>query len=117
MTQIRDLARGIREQYGTRNPFVLCERMDIAVLFADLPEITKGFFFVLRGKRVINLSLSLPEEERAAVCAHELGHALLHPTSNSPFLASNTNLVVGRYEREADYFSACLLLDDPDESF
>lgn len=115
MTYIRDLARSIRNQYGTDNPFVLCDKMDIAVLFTDLPEITKGFFFVLRGKRIINLNLSLAEEEKTAVCAHELGHAILHPTSNSPFLSSNTNLILGRYEREADYFSACLILDDLDK--
>ena len=112
MTHIRTLADGLRRQYGTRDPFALCERLGIAVLFTDLPRITKGFFFVLRDTPIINLNQSLAEEEKAAVCAHELGHALLHPTSNSPFLASNTNLVLGRFEREANYFSACLLLDD-----
>lgn len=112
MTHIRTLADGLRRQYGTSDPFALCERLGIAVLFTDLPQITKGFFFVLRDQPIINLNQTLAEEEKAAVCAHELGHALLHPTSNSPFLASNTNLILGRFEREADYFSACLLLDD-----
>ena len=117
MTQIRQLAAALREQIGTRDPFALCEALGIAVLFTDLPPITKGFFFVLQGKKIINISQHLPEEERRAVCAHELGHALLHPTANTPFLAANTNLVVGRYEREADYFSACLLLDDWGDSW
>ena len=112
MTHIRHLARQLRQQYGPRDPFLLCEQMDIAVLYTDLPLITKGIFFSISGRRVINLSLSLAEQEKTAVCAHELGHAVLHPANNYPFLSSNTNLVLGRYEREADYFSACLLLDD-----
>ena len=116
MTRIRRLASEIRQRYGTRDPFALCDQMDIAVLFTDLPQITKGVFFTVHGKPIINLSLSLDERETRGVCAHELGHALLHPTSSYPFLSFNTNLVLGRYEREAEYFSACLLLDELDET-
>lgn len=115
MTRIRRLASELRQRYGTRDPFILCEKMGIAVLFTDLPQITKGIFFTLHGKRIINLSQSLDEREARGVCAHELGHAMLHPTSNYPFMSLHTNLVMGRYEREAEYFSACLLLDELDE--
>ena len=117
MNHVRDLAATLRKRYGTRDPFALCEHMDIAVLTADLPPVTKGIYFKIRGRRVINLNRSLPAEERRAVCAHELGHALLHPTCHHPFLSVNTGLVPGRYEREADYFSACLLLDEPERPY
>ena len=72
MTHIRHLARQLRQQYGTRDPFLLCEQMDIAVLYTDLPLITKGIFFSISGRRVINLSLSLAEQEKTAVCAMNL---------------------------------------------
>lgn len=112
MVYIRDLARRLRKDYRTRDPFVICDQVGVFVLTADLPEITKGFYFAVKGKPIINLNRSLPESERMVVCAHELGHVLLHATCNVSFLSTSTNFVISRYEREANYFSACLLLDE-----
>ncbi len=59
---------------------------------------------------VISNTLRSPDDRACA--AHELGHALLHRGVNTFFLSENTNLVCGRYEREADLFAAALLLDE-----
>lgn len=45
------------------------------------------------------------------MCAHELGHALLHEGHNALFLRERTDFVMERYEREADLFAGYLLLD------
>ena len=41
--------------------------------------------------------------------AHELGHAILHPKSNTPFLRANTLYSVNKLETEANRFMALLL--------
>lgn len=46
------------------------------------------------------------------VCAHELGHAVLHPRSNTPFLRANTLFSVEKLEVEANTFAVELLLSD-----
>ena len=48
------------------------------------------------------------------VCAHELGHSLLHKNLNRIFMDVNTNMVTSRYENEADRFAVDLLFDDYD---
>ena len=53
---------------------------------------------------------SLREPLDRITCAHELGHAVLHPLLNFMFMETCTQLEVEKYEREADYFCACLLL-------
>ena len=45
------------------------------------------------------------------VCAHELGHVLLHTELNSVFIQEETGFIPDKLEAEADYFAACLLLD------
>lgn len=49
---------------------------------------------------------------RKFVCAHELGHALLHPGINTPFLKASTLFSVNKLEREANEFAVELLLPD-----
>lgn len=46
------------------------------------------------------------------VCAHELGHAVLHPGLNTPFMKANTLLSTDRIEREANTFAVELLMPD-----
>ena len=52
---------------------------------------------------------SSSKERQRQVCAHELGHAILHPKSNTPFLRANTLYSVNKLETEANRFMALLL--------
>ena len=45
-------------------------------------------------------------------CAHELGHSILHPNANTPFLRSNTFLLVDKMEIESNKFALELLISD-----
>lgn len=99
-------------EYQTNNPFALCRQMDISVLYADLPRQVKGFFTNVDGFKMVYLNSRLPEWEQRMVCAHELGHAVLHEEINALFISYHTNLLCARYENEADYFCACLLMPD-----
>ena len=48
-------------------------------------------------------------------CAHELGHALFHSRLNILFLEKKTFAVTNKFELEANYFAASLLIDDINE--
>lgn len=112
MDHIKKLAADLTAAFATRDPFILCEALDILVLKVDLPVGMDGFFTVLLEHPVIYLALELSREKQRQVCAHELGHALLHPRTNRLFIEQSTHLLPGRFEREADLFAACLLIDD-----
>lgn len=58
------------------------------------------------------MDTSLAEEEARFVCAHELGHAMLHQGYNRIFMDSATLFVTNRFEIEANRFAADLLLPD-----
>lgn len=110
--KIRSIAGEVVRHYGTASPFELCDFLSIPVLRLDLPRCMRGFCYQGKGKKsVIVMNQSLPPKEEGYCCAHELGHALLHPGANAQVMADLTNLCVGRYEREADYFAACLYID------
>ena len=115
MERIKELARQLAERFGTADPFALCAALDITVLPVGLPPGVKGFYGCVRGARVLYLNGALEENERRTVCAHELGHALLHEGHNALFLRERTDFVMERYEREADLFAALLLL--PEEAW
>ena len=45
-------------------------------------------------------------------CAHELGHAVLHPDASTPFLKAKTFLSIDKMEIEANTFAVNLLISD-----
>ena len=111
MTLATRTAQELWQRWGTRDPLELCDRLGIAVLSVQLPDSVRGFSFQVRDRRVICLGRELQRPLRRQVCAHELGHCLLHPEQNLLFLTQNTLQVSQRFEREADEFCAALLLD------
>lgn len=96
-------------RHGTRSPFELCDRLSVTVRVAELHSV-RGFFYQSSAVRAVILNEALCDDERAFVCAHELGHVVLHPTLNTLFLREKTYCVSGRYEKEADLFAGILLL-------
>lgn len=112
MKGIESLVRRLVARHQTSDPFFICKALGISVLYADLPKVTNGVFYRLGTSRVVLIRQELSPHEARVACAHELGHALLHRDLNYQFMAQNTRLVTGRYEREADYFCVCLLMGD-----
>lgn len=113
---MRQTVDSLCSRYGTRDPYELCSALDVTVLTVDLPDKVDGFYLAIHGCGFIFLSQALDGWQARIICAHELGHALLHPALNSRFLSEETNFVTERYEREADEFCAHLLLEElPEE--
>ena len=48
------------------------------------------------------------ETRQLFTCAHELGHAVMHPKANTPFLREHTLFSVNKLEIEANRFAVCL---------
>lgn len=109
--KIKDYVMKIVKKHGTTNPFEIAKRKDIIVLFEDLGN-TLGFYNTYKRFKFIHINNRIDETTQRFVCAHELGHALLHPKANTPFLRNKTFFSVDRLEIEANTFAVELLLPD-----
>lgn len=112
MKRIEQQVERLKADFGTSDPFLLCRLLGFIVVASKLPAHVKGFCLEAKRRKLIFINDSLREWEKREVCGHELGHALLHEGINAYFISYHTNLLCSRYEREADYFCACLLTDD-----
>ena len=108
---MKNYVEKIRKKYRTSDPFELARCLNIVVLFEELGTIN-GYFNTVCRQGFVHLNQRLCEPELRLTLAHELGHALLHPTTNTYFLRSNTLLSVGRYEQEANLFAVFFLITD-----
>lgn len=103
-------AEELMQEYQTSDPFRLCELMNITILYEELPESVRGFSLTIKGRRIVYLNSCLDSTMLRQVCAHELGHIVMHPDHNLVFMLQHTLYVHERFEREADEFCAALLI-------
>ncbi|MGC7946685.1 ImmA/IrrE family metallo-endopeptidase [Bacillus sp. II_CA] len=109
--KIKEYVLEIVKKHGTTNPFEIAKRKNIIVLFEDLGS-TLGFYNTYKRIKFIHINNQINETTQRFVCAHELGHAVLHPKANTPFLRNQTFFSVDRLEIEANTFAVELLLTD-----
>lgn len=107
------MANSLVRKYMTHDPFKIAKAMGIEIVFMPLQGI-RGMFRAMKRCRFIFIDSSLGEHDARFVCAHELGHAILHRGCNRIFMDTNTYFQVNRYEIEADCFAVDLLYDDDD---
>lgn len=103
-------------KYGTTDPFALAEAIGATVIHWDGFSRLKGMYRVILGNRYIFVSSSLPEYMAQIVCAHELGHDILHrEVATGDILSENSLFALSsRHEYEANMFAAELLISDSD---
>lgn len=97
--------------YKTRNPFEMIKGMNVILVHYPLDGV-RGFYQYFQRNNIIYVDERLPEHEKMFVCAHELGHMLLHKKTNCIFLDSRTQLNTSQYETEANKFAIELLVPD-----
>lgn len=107
------MAESLVRKYKTRDPFRIADSMGLTVIRTQLRGI-RGFYQHVARCGIIYIDSSLPEPEARFVCAHEIGHALLHRGCNRIFMDAHTYFPVNRYEIEANRFAVDLLFDDED---
>lgn len=112
---IKEKTSQLKQRYNTECPYEIASYLKIHVMQHNLHEDINGYYKYDRRNQYIVINDNLDQHLQRVVCAHELGHAVLHKHVNTPFMRSNTLLSVSKIEQEANRFAAELLI--PDESF
>ena len=97
---IKQKAISLANKYETINPLEIAECMGIQIIKEDLGGIY-GFYNKCFRIKQIHINHTLPEHLQLFTAGHELGHAVLHPNTNTPFLRKHTYFSVDRLETEA----------------
>lgn len=104
------------KKYKTNNPFELSDYLGILVILLPLQGV-KGLYQYFQRNRIIYIDSMLSDCEKEIVCAHELGHAILHKKTNSTLLnLYSFNNFTNKLENEAIQFASFLILSKYDES-
>lgn len=104
---IKETAERLCKRHHSRNPFELCQALNIIVLYEPLGTV-RGYYSKSHRFRVIHINENLSENQQLFTCAHESGHAVLHPNANTPFLREHTLFSVDKLEVQANRFAVCL---------
>lgn len=108
---LKDTILHLIKKYNTSDPYELADALNISVYFEELGTINGYYNKPLRMKQ-IHINQDLNDRDAKFTCAHELGHAVLHPDASTPFLRSKTFLSVDKLEIEANTFAINLLIPD-----
>ena len=111
--QIKGAVQRLIKKLDTSDPFEIAQSLGIIVNIVPLGKI-RGMYNTEYRQKFIHINSSLSRRKQRFVCAHELGHAMLHPDNNTHFLRGHTMYSIGRFEKEATYFAACLIISDDD---
>ena len=110
--------KNLMKKYGTKNPYTLCKILKIHIRYMDLGDV-KGVYKKIVTNKFIIINENLSEFAQLIVLCHELGHALLHDSSEIQSF-KDCNLfprVNNQIEIEANTFAAELLFDDNDDEY
>ncbi len=114
MRRIVETAQRVLEEYGGRSVIETAENTGARVWFRPLGGL-KGFYIRENGESYIVLNEELDDVMKKVVCAHELGHDVLHrELSEGGMRESTLFLESNRTELEANLFAASLLISDED---
>lgn len=110
-----DRAEQLVKQFATRDPFMIAEGCGIYLSFRDIGGI-KGFYKIINRERHIVINQNIGRPEARIICAHELGHDMLHRDFARSGAALEMTLfdMSTRPEHEANLFAADLLVSDED---
>lgn len=105
--------KNLEKKYGTRDPYKLCKRLKINIVYMDLGEI-KGIYKKVVTNKFIVINENLDKFCQKVVLAHELGHAILHHSKEIQALKDYDLFprFSNQIEVEANTFAAELLIDD-----
>ena len=110
---IISLARDIKDTWKTNDPFTIAKRLGIVVLFRDncINGFTAQTVKFDGYPTIISINDSFTDFSKKVLCAHEIGHALLHADSINHFAITSKNISTN-VEREANLFAIALLANN-----
>jgi Zn-dependent peptidase ImmA (M78 family) len=107
------IARELAE--SGRKPLEIAADLGIKVLFVPFKKI-KGIILSICSEKYILIDNGLTEIEQQIVCGHELGHFLLHPSTNFLFILEKTGFYT-KQEYQANRFACSLILGEETEKY
>ena len=112
MIDIYRRVNNLKKRWGTSDPFKICKYLKIQVRYYNLGEV-KGFYKKVLRKKFIIINENLSSLDKKIICAHELGHCLLHSSRDVQNLLEYGNFEkYSIFEDEANEFAAHLLIDN-----
>lgn len=99
MSDVKKTVLKLMKKYQTNDPFKIANYKNIILMYEKLGN-TYGYYNCYKRIKIIHINEKLDELTQRFVCAHELGHAILHPDSNTPFLRKNTFFSIDKIEVE-----------------
>ncbi|GLB31635.1 ImmA/IrrE family metallo-endopeptidase [Lacrimispora amygdalina] len=110
---IQNVANKLIKKFDTRDPFQLCQAIGVEVFYADLGSL-KGMYKYLKKNRFAVINENLDPFTKTLVCAHELGHDILHQNLARKVCLQEFILydMKNRPEYEANLFASEILLPD-----
>ena len=110
---IQNVANKLIKKFDTRDPFQLCQAIGVEVFYADLGSL-KGMYKYLKKNRFAVINENLDPFTKTLVCAHELGHDILHQNLARMVCLQEFILydMKSRPEYEANLFASEILLPD-----
>lgn len=108
---IRNVVSAVIHKYDSRNPFEIVEAKGAIVIFAPLIDV-RGFYQYFQRNSIIYIDENLDYAEKNFVCAHELGHIMLHKKSNAVYMDTKAFFNSNKLEKEANIFATELLIPD-----
>lgn len=106
-----NIANSTVKKYKTRDPFQIAREKNVILVYAPLVDI-RGFYQYFQRQHIICIDENLPEQEKRFVCAHELGHMMMHKNSNAVYMDTQTFFNTNKFENEANEFAVNLLIPD-----
>lgn len=108
---IKKFANKLAAAHDTRNPFRIASENHIHILYEELGE-NLGYFSQLFRIKTIRINGHADPFLYPFICAHELGHALLHPHAGAHAFNRNSFIANCKIEKEANQFAVELLFPD-----
>ena len=96
------------EKYDSSSPFKIADNLGIQIIYENLGG-TLGYYNRAFRMKSIHINENVSEGQKMFICSHELGHAVLHPEANTPFLKKHTLFSTEQIELEANYFAIQML--------
>lgn len=113
MNGIKEMVEEMKRKYKTTSPYELAKALGIEIHRCELGQIHGYYYKAYRVKQIF-LNCNLDKHQEKFVLYHELGHSMMHPNANTPFLRANTYLSVDKMEIEANMFAMYHLISDAD---
>ena len=106
-----NIANSTVKKYKTRDPFQIAKEKNVILVYAPLIDI-RGFYQYFQRQHIICIDQDLSDQQKKFVCAHELGHMMMHKNANKVYMDTQTFFNTNKFENEANEFAVNLLIPD-----